>query len=303
MPMLRNVLGLDAGTHSLKAVELQQNLRGFEAVQQRSRVRPDPGAPTAPLLSEFVELHDFDTDYVVAAIPGDSLSTRTVSFPIRERRKLAQHWSAAGQAEHASVAAFSRFATEMLALGAPAGLVAEATRAMADEINHARLCFGIASAAAGTQMSVGGIDVAGSLDEVTAERVLVDTILEGCINETICAAQAEAALAQTTDPTIRAALSQIVEDEQRHATLAWKTIRWILETRPDLHDLAQQTFAEAISGPTPTCSQADDSVLASHGIPAMSDDQKTAKKVLADVIEPCARALLQKEAQGRGAVA
>ena len=90
MPMLRNVLGLDAGTHSLKAVELQQNLRSFEPVQQRSRVRPDPNTPTAPLLAEFVELHGFDTDYVVAALPGDSLSTRTVSFPFRERRKLAQ---------------------------------------------------------------------------------------------------------------------------------------------------------------------------------------------------------------------
>ena len=71
-------------------MELQQNLRGFEPVQQRSRVRPDPEAAVGPLLSEFVQLHDFDTDYVVAALPGDHLSTRTVSFPFRERRKLAQ---------------------------------------------------------------------------------------------------------------------------------------------------------------------------------------------------------------------
>ena len=80
MPMLRNVLGLDIGAHSLKAVELQQNLRGFEPVQQRSRVRPDPEAAVGPLLSEFVQLHDSDTDYVIAALPGDHLSTRTVSL-------------------------------------------------------------------------------------------------------------------------------------------------------------------------------------------------------------------------------
>ncbi len=174
---------------------------------------------------------------------------------------------------------------------------------MADEINHARLCLGIASAAAGSTVSVGGIDVSGSLEEVTAERVLVDTILEGCVNETICAAQAEAALAQTTDPTIRSALSQIVEDEQRHATLAWKTIRWILETRPDLVDLADRTFTQAINGPTPTCSTADDNRLKNYGIQSKSDDAETSRRVLKDVIEPCVRALLQKEGSSRGAVA
>jgi hypothetical protein len=220
-----------------------------------------------------------------------------------QRRKVAQHWAEAGRAEHASVAAFSRFASELLALGAPAGLVAEATRAMADEIHHARLCFGIASAAAGTQLSVGGIDVAGSLAEVTAERVLIDTILEGCVNETICAAQAEAALTHTTEPTVRAALSQIVEDEQRHATLAWKTVRWILQTRPDLVDLAHRTFTQAISGPTPTCSTADDNKLSTYGIQSQPDDAATARRVIQEVIEPCARALLQKEGPSRGAVA
>ena len=34
MPVLKNVLGLDIGSHSVKAVEFRQNLRGIEAVQQ-----------------------------------------------------------------------------------------------------------------------------------------------------------------------------------------------------------------------------------------------------------------------------
>jgi len=212
-----------------------------------------------------------------------------------KRRKIAQHWADAGRAEHASVAAFSRFATQLLALGAPAGLVAEATRAMADEINHARLCFGIASAAAGTELGVGGIDVTGSLDEVTHESVLVDTIREGCVNETICAAQAEAALEATTDPAIRAALEQIVEDEQRHATLAWKTVLWILKTQPELGSLAAETFAQATARPAPVCSQAQDDALASHGIPAEAEDRSVAARVLADVIAPCAAALLNTD--------
>jgi hypothetical protein len=178
---------------------------------------------------------------------------------------------------------------------------------MADEINHARLCFGIASAAASTEMSVGSIDVAGSLDSVTPAGMLVDTIREGCVNETICAAQAEAACSDTTDPIIRAALEQIAEDEQRHATLAWKTVRWLLQAHPELQPLADKTFAQAIVAEPPACSQALDDSLASHGVAAQSADRAVAANVLREVIGPCASALaaapMQKEATDEGAVA
>jgi len=90
MPMLKNVLGLDIGAHSLKAVEFQQTLRSFEAVQLRSLLRTDPDLSLEQLLREFVQLHGFDTDCVVVALPGDRLSTHQLSFPFHERRKLAQ---------------------------------------------------------------------------------------------------------------------------------------------------------------------------------------------------------------------
>ncbi|HJO23263.1 MAG: pilus assembly protein PilM [Myxococcota bacterium] len=90
MPVLKNILGLDIGAHSLKAVELQQTLRDFDAVQMRNLLRTDPNTPLEELLAGFVQHHQFDTDYVVTAFPGDRLSTRQISFPFRERRKLAQ---------------------------------------------------------------------------------------------------------------------------------------------------------------------------------------------------------------------
>ena len=34
--------------------------------------------------------------------------------------------------------------------------------------------------------------------------------------------------------TVQAVLARIAEDESRHAALAWRTVRWILETHPDL---------------------------------------------------------------------
>ena len=45
MALLKNVLGLDIGSHSLKAVEIRQSLRSFEAVAVRTLPRPDDETP------------------------------------------------------------------------------------------------------------------------------------------------------------------------------------------------------------------------------------------------------------------
>jgi type IV pilus assembly protein PilM len=90
MPVLKSVLGLDLGSHSLKAVELQQTLRGVEMVQLRSLPRGDGEAALAEQIRQLVRLHRLGTDHVVAALPGDAVSTRRLAFPFQDRRKLTQ---------------------------------------------------------------------------------------------------------------------------------------------------------------------------------------------------------------------
>lgn len=60
------------------------------------------------------------------------------------REALAAGWAEDGLYEHASIASFARFALELLALGAPPSLLEDVHAAMADELHHARLCFGLA---------------------------------------------------------------------------------------------------------------------------------------------------------------
>ena len=50
-----------------------------------------------------------------------------------------------GQGEQASVASFARFSLDLLSVGAPADLVDDAHDAAKDEIQHAKLAFGLAS--------------------------------------------------------------------------------------------------------------------------------------------------------------
>lgn len=90
MLFLKNVLGLDLGSHTLKAVELRQTLRGIEAVSLHSLRRGDPAISLSELAGGLVRTHGLSVENVVSAIPSDRISARRLEFPFRERRRLAQ---------------------------------------------------------------------------------------------------------------------------------------------------------------------------------------------------------------------
>jgi type IV pilus assembly protein PilM len=85
---MRTVLGLDIGSHSVKAVELQQTLRGVASSQVQAILRGDE--PLPELIHELVRRRGLDTDSVVVAIRGDRVSVRHLEFPFSEKRRLAQ---------------------------------------------------------------------------------------------------------------------------------------------------------------------------------------------------------------------
>ncbi len=89
MPMMKNVVGLDLGSHAIKAVELRQTLRGLEPVQLRLHPQTDTETDRSEVLRRFFRLHHLPLEHVVCALPGDRLSSRRLDFPFRDRRKLA----------------------------------------------------------------------------------------------------------------------------------------------------------------------------------------------------------------------
>jgi hypothetical protein len=137
-----------------------------------------------------------------------------------------------GQMEHASIAAFARFSLQLLALGAPSQLIEDCTRALADETAHAKLCFRLASAYTGRALGPGPLDVADSLGATTLAEIVDLVIAEGCFGETRAALEALEAAELAADPVIRAAYERIAGDEQRHAELAFRFVRWALERDP-----------------------------------------------------------------------
>ncbi|HSC89775.1 MAG TPA: ferritin-like domain-containing protein [Polyangiaceae bacterium] len=161
------------------------------------------------------------------------------------RRRLGDHWARVGAMEHASIYAFARFWLQLLSLDAPQELLVAARTAQADEDRHARLCFSLASRYLGHDVGAGHLSLAGALDDLSLEGILVTTLLEGCVGETRAALEAARAAESCESPVVRAILERIHAEESQHAELAWRTVGFVLDEYPELIELAERTLARA----------------------------------------------------------
>ncbi len=90
--VVRRALGLDVGSHRVKAVELRQTVNGME-VGGLAQILVDDPADSRSLgerLLEMLQAHKLPTDAVVCAVPSDRLTRRRLEFPFRDRRRLEQ---------------------------------------------------------------------------------------------------------------------------------------------------------------------------------------------------------------------
>lgn len=212
------------------------------------------------------------------------------------RGALAEAWAHDAQHEHASVASFARVALELMALGAPPALITAAHRAAGDEVEHARLCFALASRFAGAPVGPGPLPLG---DAVPLTRDLASmaaaTVAEGCIGETLAVAVAQAQLEKATDPEVRAALTAIVDDESRHAELAWSTVAWAIRTGgAAVRHAVESAFASATQRRVDVLTT-DAPELAAYGRLGAAEAEAVQRRTLAEVILPCAASLLRTQ--------
>jgi hypothetical protein len=169
----------------------------------------------------------------VAATTRAALDPGSLDPAIRAR--LAAVWLEAARMEHASIAAFSNLALQLLVHGAPPELV-EATHAAAlDEIRHAREAFAIASRYAGRTLGPAPFTAAARMTaDVTLAQLALETFIDGCIGETCAAVEAARAAEAASDRDLATTLRAISEDETRHAELAWAIVAWCVSAQPAL---------------------------------------------------------------------
>jgi hypothetical protein len=223
---------------------------------------------------------------------GGVLHGTLAELSLDQRRQLGDEWAKIGLMEHASIAAFARFSLQLLSLGAPVALVEACNQAMVDETLHARLAFGLASQFSGSAIGPGKLNVDHALDADDFESIVMNTVLEGCIGETVAAIEARELLARAQDPSIRQVLSQIAHDEQRHADLAWQVVRWALSERPEMAVRVELLVQrEAQQAAARTRGEPEASWMGEFGILSGAERAELKASVLTEVVRPCVKAL------------
>ncbi len=229
---------------------------------------------------------------------GDGWVVRTEADPSRldpsARAWLAARWLRAARMEHASIASFAKFTLDLAAHGAPAELLLAAQAAAADEVRHARDCFSLAAAYGGEAVAPGPIEFPGGRVEIAPdlETLVADVVREGCIGETLAAVQAAEQLVGTRDRATAEVLARVVEDESRHAELAWRTVRWavraggasVAAAAAEVFDRAEEM---AVVGRDDHASD-----LTAWGHPSRARIEAALLRAVGDVIRPAATALL-----------
>jgi hypothetical protein len=220
-----------------------------------------------------------------------------VALDAETERALAREWLEDARLEHASVASFARFILELLSLGAPAALVELAQSAVADEIQHARRCFALASRYLGEDVGPGPLEIGAFGEGTSIVDVTIETVVAGCVGETLAALQAETQLEVASDPEVRKTLEVIARDEARHAELAWRFVKWAIERDGEtVREAARDAFARAERRLTAEHAGPSDQidVAAFHANGRLTPEERLAahRRVFREVIAPCRDALL-----------
>jgi hypothetical protein len=213
-----------------------------------------------------------------------------------ERATVARHFCDAGLMEHASIAAFARFSLQLLALGAPAELVEETTRAIEDETRHAKICFGIAARYGDRAFGPGKLELTGALEALDLLGVADLVITEGCLGETSAALEAAWA-AEAAEPALAQLLRGIADDELRHAALAFRFVAWAAAQDARVTELFSRRLHEARASAASTRGSAEatgsaNERLARHGVLDELTRREARRRALDEIVDPTALALV-----------
>jgi hypothetical protein len=217
---------------------------------------------------------------------SDAAAPNVKHLSREERATLAALWTLSARMEHASVPAFSQLSLHLAALGAPSELVERTHVAALDEIRHARRCFAIASAYAGTAISAGPIAELQKVEATTIDpiRLAIGTLVDGCVAEGVAAEVARIASEAATDPIVKDALAMIARDEATHAELGWSVLAWCLDHRGVRTAVAARVakLEEQLAPRLPELSAFSAEQLAAHGVLDQARIGEIAEAVIAN---------------------
>ncbi len=234
----------------------------------------------------------------VTALDWESLRKLADTLPDARRAQVRDEWARAAQVEHASIASFDRFSLQLLAVGAPPSLIEAAHRAAIDEVRHAQLSFAVASIYAAQSLGPGPLALSSSaFADFSPTFVVQSAVEEGCVGETLAAAEAQAACDRAQPGALRQVLTVIAEDEAEHAALAYRFAAWALgalgvQARHAMETGFNTAIAQLSVVPRVIEVAPEDLWIEAHGRLCPETRASERAKALAEVVLPARRDLL-----------
>src|SRR4029079_12303009 len=137
----------------------------------------------------------------------------------------------------------------------------------------------------------------GAMPTMTLAEIAALAAEEGCVGETLGVLLAERQLAMTSDPFVRSLLvkAHIVDDEARHAELAWRFVAWAVArggepVRRAVRGALPRAGADTISMRIRRDDGIDVAAWRAHGRLTCADAHEVAERGVREIVEPCAAA-------------
>jgi hypothetical protein len=244
---------------------------------------PIPGRPFRDEATALLALREQRSDWQAPV----SCDVRGLSPA--QRSELAELWTKAALAEHASVASFQELVLDLLANAAPLELLRAAIAAAGDELEHARLCFSLAGAYGGAPVGPGPLRVPYTKPRTLAE-VARRNAGDGCRNETLALLVLDEQRRRATEPAVRAVLDRLIEDELAHAVLSFRIAAWAFKVGgEEARRAAEEELARAPSAAART--DDDEHHLEGHGALSSGAQAKAVELGYREVLRPVLAAL------------
>jgi hypothetical protein len=141
---------------------------------------------------------------------------------------LGRHFATAAHLEAASINAFLRLREELALHGADVALQEAALVSAMEEVLHTDVSTRLAHRFGATPRA----PEVETLPPRSLFAVALDNAVEGCVRETFGALVAHHQALHARDAEVRSIMTDIAEDETRHAELSWAIDRWARERLP-----------------------------------------------------------------------
>jgi len=216
---------------------------------------------------------------------------RIESLDPERRAAIAQTWHRRAHEELKVATAFSVLCRELLETGAPADIVAMASRAVHDEVRHGEVCRSLASRYHGVELPwPPAVPIEPQpVREDLALRTALHVTGMCCVNEAVASTYLETSYAAATGPSARAALRELLIDEVEHARLGWIYVGRAVAT-PKLAHAIQANVLQLVQKVV-GCWFDDTTITIPEGspedgLPSMAVTRATAITAMRDLVVP-----------------